>query len=397
MRLFKTTYRDRKGQTKEVKKWYIEIRDHQDIPRRFAAFTDQTQSRKLGEKIERLVVCKMLNEVPDRELLTWLSGIPPKLANRLKEIGLLSKQRAAAGEPLTKHLADFDLSLKAMDRTQGHIKNTVRAIRNIFTGCGFRVWSDIGAAEVEQFLFQRREGGLSYGTSNFELRAIKHFAKWMIANGRAEKSPVERLKALNEELDRRRVRRALSVDELRHFLETTRKGPTRGMTGPARALLYRLASETGYRARELRNLKVRNFDLEALTVSQEAQFCKNRKVANQPISPGLAAALKKHLATKTPDTPAFRVPKRTADMIRADLKDAGIEYIVDGKYFDFHSLRVELGTLLYESGTHPRLAQEIMRHADFRLTMKTYSKVKDSQKHRAIANLPNLAKKDTAG
>jgi hypothetical protein len=72
-------------------------------------------------------------------------------------------------------------------------------------------------------------------------------------NRRASESPVGHLVCLNTELDKRHERRALEVDELRRFLETTRAGPKRfGMTGYERALLYRLAAETGLRASELR-------------------------------------------------------------------------------------------------------------------------------------------------
>ncbi len=394
MRLYKSSYRDRQGEIKQTKKWYVEIR-HQDLSYRFAAFTDQAQSRKFGERLERLAVCKMLNEQPDRELLQWLAGIPQKLADKLKKLGLLDKRRASAGEPLEKHIGDFCDSLRAMGRTAGHITGTRRGIKDVFDK--FRVWSDITANETAQRLMLMRESGHSYRTSNCNLQSCKQFCAWMIANGRAQESPLAQLRPLNVELDRRRERRALGVDELRILLETTRKGKRRfNMDGPERSLLYHLAAETGFRVRELRHLKAKNFDLEALTVSQEAQYCKNRKAASQPVSPELAAALKKHLAAKTPDAPAFRVPTRTADMLKADLKHAGIEYVVDGQYFDFHSLRVELGTLLYESGAHPRLAQEIMRHSKIDLTMKIYSKVKDSQKHAAIANLPNLSIPDTA-
>lgn len=35
--------------------------------------------------------------------------------------------------------------------------------------------------------------------------------------------------------------------------------------------------------------------------------------------------------------------------------------------------RKSCGTLLAESGVHPRVALEIMRHSDIRLTMETYT------------------------
>src|SRR5207244_4404140 len=57
---------------------------------------------------------------------------------------------------------------------------------------------------------------------------------------------------LNVKTDRRRDRRPLTVGELTHLLEATRRGPDReDMNGQERAILYLLAVETGLRSNEL--------------------------------------------------------------------------------------------------------------------------------------------------
>jgi hypothetical protein len=58
------------------------------------------------------------------------------------------------------------------------------------------------------------------------------------------------LQGLNVKTDRRHDRRALSPDEMRWLLDvTSQKAAERyGMTGEGRAMLYRLAVETGLRA-----------------------------------------------------------------------------------------------------------------------------------------------------
>ena len=77
------------------------------------------------------------------------------------------------------------------------------------------------------------------------LQAVKQFAKWMVQDGRGHDSPIAHLQGGNVNADRRHARRASGAVERRRLLETTRTGPTRfGMTGPQRALLYRLAVET---------------------------------------------------------------------------------------------------------------------------------------------------------
>ena len=44
MRVFKTTYKDRKGKTCEAAKWYVEFRDHLEHPRKIPAFVSKAAS-----------------------------------------------------------------------------------------------------------------------------------------------------------------------------------------------------------------------------------------------------------------------------------------------------------------------------------------------------------------
>jgi len=54
-RLFKSSYKDREGQTRETAKWYVEFRDHQETTRRLAAFTSKAASGELGRNVVKLV------------------------------------------------------------------------------------------------------------------------------------------------------------------------------------------------------------------------------------------------------------------------------------------------------------------------------------------------------
>jgi hypothetical protein len=55
--------------------------------------------------------------------------------------------------------------------------------------------------------------------------------------------------------------------------------------------------------------------------------------------------------------------------MKKDLKRAGIEYENDDGRADFHSLRHTLATNLVHRNVAPRVAMEILRHSDIRLTM----------------------------
>jgi integrase len=60
-----------------------------------------------------------------------------------------------------------------------------------------------------------------------------------------------------------------------------------------------------------------------------------------------------------------------------------------GQRADFHSLRYTLATNLAIAGTPPRIAMEIMRHSDIRLTSKTYTDAGLLAVWDQVANLPS--------
>lgn len=139
------------------------------------------------------------------------------------------------------------------------------------------------------------------------------------------------------------------------------------MSGYERALLYRIAVETGYRAGELRSLKRASFDLEddSPKVRLLAGSTKGKRRSSVPLRPETADLLRNHLAQKAPAAPAFNIPAstHTAAMIRADLIEARIP-VTDamGRKRDFHALRHTCGTWLANAGVHPKVIQTIMRH-----------------------------------
>ncbi len=217
----------------------------------------------------------------------------------------------------------------------------------------------------------------------------------MVDDRRANESPLTHLKGLNTRTDRRHDRRALEPDELRRLLETTRNAPERfGMTGTERAMLYRVAVETGLRANELRTLKVNSFDLTVCTVTVQAGHSKHRREDILPLRPDTATELTNVLGAKLPNAEAFRMPSkyRVVKMLRADLADAKIDYVDDsGRFADFHSLRHSTGSLLAASGAHPKVAQAIMRHSTVELTLSRYSHIYAGQESEAVAGLPDLS------
>jgi hypothetical protein len=57
---------------------------------------------------------------------------------------------------------------------------------------------------------------------------------------------------------------------------------------------------------------------------------------------------------------------------------------------DFHSLRHTAGTLLGQTGAHPKTIQGLMRHSDINLTMGRYCHRAISLEANALAELPDF-------
>ena len=337
MRVFKATYKDRQGRQRESSKWYVEFSDHGEKVRRLPGFTDKSETEKLGRKIKRLVCCRANHEPLDLELSKWVEAMPSAVRKGLARIGLLEAKTVAASKTLGEHLDDFDAILKAKGTTAKHRELVVLRARTLFDGCGFKFWTDIQPAAVEHNLAKLRERqtdekgtvkeGLSIQTTNFYLQAAKQFGKWMVASGRATGSLLEHLKGLNVQTDRRHDRRALSIDELRRLLTVACNGADEfGVSGRERALVYRLAVESGLRSNELRSLTRSSFSFatKLATVTVEAASSKRRRRDELPLRPDTAAEMQAHLATKHPGAAAFNLPRadNMADMIRRDLAAA---------------------------------------------------------------------------
>lgn len=254
MRVFRPTRQSSQGRTVPYKNWYVEFRDHREVIRRLAAFTDRRHSEAFGRNCEKLVACRLAGEKPSGDLGRWVETLSASIRAKLAKLDLLDGRTLAASKPLSEHVADFEASLLAKGNVPQHVSQTLYRLRTVFDGCRFQFWTELSASQVQAFVAKLREAragkpGLSVRTANDYLGAVKHFCRWMVADGRASESPVAHLTRGNADTDRRLERQALSTDELRWLLDTTARGGERfGMAPGERALLYRLAVETGLRA-----------------------------------------------------------------------------------------------------------------------------------------------------
>ncbi len=227
------------------------------------------------------------------------------------------------------------------------------------------------------------------------MRSVKTFAGWLHRDGRARENVLTHLSAYNADTDQRRVRRACTPGELTLLIRAAENATVAmGMLGPDRAMAYRLAAGTGFRAGEIRSLTPESFDLDAQppTVTVAASYSKRRRDDTQPIRNDLAKTLQPWLSGKPSGEPVLPLPEKAAKMMRVDLCAAGIDYQDDsGRMLDFHSLRHTYISRIVQSGASVKVAQELARHSTPTLTIGRYAHTRLHDLTTALDALPGDA------
>lgn len=403
MRVFKATYTGRRGGKRTARRLYVEFRQGERV-RRLPGFTDKGATEAMGRKVERLAELREAGEPLPLDLVRFVEVLPARMRATLARWGVLDPRTVASAQPLAEHVVAFEESLRSRERSEDHVSLTVARVKAVLEGTGATMPTDLRPEPVERWLHAQRERGdrekgelgLSARSSNGYLQAVRQFSRWLCSTGRTSEDPLRTLRPLNAALDRRLERRAFSDDELRSLLAAAVAGPECfDLAGPERALLYRVAAETGLRANELRSLRAGDFeglDGERPTVRVAAQNSKRRREDVLPLRRALAQAVAEHMRGRLPSALAFSaVPSKSADMLREDLKAAKIEPEDEcGRVLDFHSLRVSFVTALARAGVAPKVAQALARHSSPVLTFNVYAKLGADDERAALSALPNL-------
>ena len=379
-----------------AKRFHIEFRDTRGLYRRILGFKDRTTTKELANKIERAVAIRQGGGVLAGEMLQWLEGLPSEMLEKLAEWEVIDPQRAAAGTGLEEHINNWRMFSLAKGNGKGYVKENAVKIKRLANACNWKSLSDIdGSSFLRWSANVRAQGKISTQTVNHYLRALRTFCNWLVENRLVSESPVRFVRGLNVKTDRRYLRRALTADEVNRLIVATEAGKQHhGLSGHQRALVYRLAVESGLRYSEIRSLTRASFDFNSnpATVTIAAKDEKARRGDTLSLREDLAADLKAYLALHLPIAHAFPLwESKGASMIKRDLKVAGIVYEDEGgRIVDFHALRTTLGSLLNLSGVPLKTAQDIMRHSDPKLTANFYTLTTAQDRVTALNKLPAL-------
>lgn len=380
---------------KRAKVWRIDFKDHRGIRRRVSGFRDKKASEQLERIIEQLVNCRHNEVLPGAELARAIESMRPGVRRRLIAFGVLDERKEHAAKGIADHLGDYQAVLIAQGVSNKHSNTVYARCLAIFTAAGCHTLSDITRDRVQIAADKLRVAeGISPWTHNHRLGACKSFTKWATEAERLSRDPLQGLKGLRKH--RKCPRRSLSADETRALLAAAEAGPVVwGLPSSERHMLYELALATGFRASELASLTRASLKLEGNrpAVFLDGRAAKNGEDATQRIPASLALRLRAYTATMMPGAklfPNLNGSNHTAEMIRRDLKAAGIEYKTSVGKIDFHALRHTFITNLARAGVHPKKAQILARHSSSALTMEYYTHLDDDDMDDAVESIPDF-------
>jgi integrase len=310
----------------------------------------------------------------------------------------------AARLPLATLLAEFEadmlLGLASRARASKRVPSTdqvtltVQRIRDILAGCKFTAVASLNAsapAKLAKYLARRvalarKDGGFSSQSAEFYRMAAKRFAWWLSVRRRCPVRPdlFDDVPSHDAEGNRVHGRRAILPVELAALLGTTRvsKRRRRKLAGEDRYSVYLLALTTGFRANELARLERTSFLLDfdpPIVQLRSRPGTKSTRGARQPVPVSVANHFREYLEKRPAKGPIWPGDwaNKTADILRDDLKEAGVDYRFDGGdgdlFLDFHALRHSYISALAAAGVGPKELQVLARHTDPTLTLGIYT------------------------
>ena len=315
-----------------------------------------------------------------------------------------------ARKPITELVSAYIAHCRQTGQARRNVDQKSRHLERLIEATHAKRLVDLTPDALEHHMGLMRESGLSARSMNFARQIAVAFVSWCVKTGKAPTNPLRVVPKLDENADRRRVRRPLTDDELHRLLEVAREH--------GREVWYLAAALAGLRRGDLERLTWGDIDFVEGTITISGG--KAKRVDQVPMHPQLADAFRARLraAPAMPRAKVFSsgVSSRTQlrDFLRAGLAreepvtdEQGKPIMVgkgkwqrpktrittedaEGRVIDLHALRTTLGTQLARAGVAPQIAQRIMRHGDYRTTLKHYTVLGLSDTSKAVEALPGI-------
>jgi len=374
----------------------------------------QTYFVYIGRKKVALGKDKMRAHIRSGELL--------KQELRSKEfgdLGLIDPFKAAEKTSVLEYLDQYHAYLKTRfssahaNEAQAKIQKVIKITKAVFLP---EVTQPKLLAALNKLTSDK---GLAAQTYNHYVAALKAFFNFIDNElGALRVNPIKAIKKKNiNDASLIHRRRAFTPEEGDYLVNAT-KGFTfhqREAVSPLdRSFLYRLALQTGLRAKELSCLQPEDFDLTKHSLTIKAAYSKAKRTDVLPISASLANTLVPWLKTKTPKTKLWSGAYHRGQLgkqLKKDMARARKLYIAQapteqeakkrladdflrwqdssGLFADFHSQRATFITTL--AGLTPNLkeVQQLARHQNALTTMR-YIKTTQAALVNLISRMPDV-------
>jgi integrase len=366
-RSYKQTMPDGSVDQKVCDHWTIQYRDAAGKIQRVKGYRDKAATKQLAAKIEQQIA--------------------------RGEQAMIDPFKASKVRPLAEHVADYLANLTGGGRSAKYIYTMERRLNILADKCGWKSLAEINAngfmawRQSEKSDCKSRSGrsglGASATTLNQYLASIRTFLAWCIDNGRYGVDPMAKV----DKVDGAKVRK-------RRALTDEQVGALLGVADDSRRLVYRFGLLTGLRRGEIEDLEWGDLGLRAIKpyIQLRAEATKAKRADRLPLDITLANDLRKSRPEGSKDSDCVFPVVPSIGVWKADLEAAGIPYKDDqGRQADFHAgTRKTLCTRLNRSGIAPRVAMQLMRHTDIKLTMVDYTDDGQLALDEAIAALPQI-------
>jgi integrase len=281
-------------------------------------------------------------------------------------------------------IKQFELHLASRNVGIDYAKDVIVRLKKFVEIPQIKYVEDFTAAKVESWMVNEIEKKIRSNISiNKYLFAFRTFCNWLVKSDILERSPLQYIKNLNTEVDRKYYRRAFTADEL-NTLTTQAENQT----------LYFVLATTGLRINELLKSQVHQFDLDKGRYTVVAKNTKNKHADFLPLRKDTVELLRTHIKDnklKPQDNlfgefqPKDKLRKKYYVQLNKDLKKFNIPKINDKKQkLDLHSFRKTFGTMLARAGVPITTTQRLMRHSTIELTAKIYIEVEEIDMNLAV-------------
>ncbi len=166
-------------------------------------------------------------------------------------------------------LTEYEQVLRSRGNVAQYVTDLISRLQKLLDATRAKTIADLNASRITSTLTEwRRAGRIGAKTSNHYVTAAKGFSRWLYRERKTPDDLLAILVGMNAEADRRRLRRALTMDEFNTLTLATQqstrcyRGSDWRFCSTDRDMLYTIAVYTGLRAREIASLTKASFDFE---------------------------------------------------------------------------------------------------------------------------------------